>query len=52
MKKVKVIIIESVKKPLEPTEGILKQRDEFSVSCEMWIKNQTGVVQGEDHSTI
>ena len=52
MDMIKVIIIESVKKPLEPKEDILMQTGEFSVSCGMWIKNQTVVVQGEDHSTI
>ena len=45
MEKSKIIdiIIESVKKPLEPMEGILMQTGEFSVSCgiRMWIKNQT-----------
>ena len=49
---IQVIIIETVKKPLEPMEDILMQRVEFSVSCGMWIKNQTVVVRGEDHSRI
>ena len=40
MEKIKVLIIESVKKTLEPTEGILMQRDELSVSCGIWINNQ------------
>ena len=40
MEKIKAIIIESVKKTLEPKEGILMKRGEYSVSWGMWLKNQ------------
>ena len=41
MEKIKVTIIKSAKKTLEAMEGIFMQRGEFSVSCAMWLKNQS-----------